>query len=217
MPDPIRIRSRSGWKYWPEAVRMILAHRLASGPDRFGQNLTQSARTKPSGSELVLHNIIRDVCGRTKTESESGKLVAVRLRPARNRARWFLLTGLLSDQMRLAKPWPGHPKIRSGSVLHSMIHAFFEKTELKRMRKSDPAYTIRPNSGWTLAVTAITGRNQNASGSDPACWLGGYCRQTVFYPRDSQTPCFPACRDLAETAKTLQKSRRLQEWLMVAK
>ena len=29
-----------------------------------------------------------------------------------------------------------------------------------------------PDSGCTLAVTAITGRNQNASGSDPACLLG---------------------------------------------
>ena len=37
--------------------------------------------------------------------------------------------------------------------------------------KSDPAYTIRPDSGCTLAVIAITGHNQNASGSDPACLL----------------------------------------------
>ena len=42
MPDPIRIRSGSGGKHWPEAGRMILAHRLASGPDPFGQNLTQN-------------------------------------------------------------------------------------------------------------------------------------------------------------------------------
>ena len=33
-------------------------------------------------------------------------------------------------------------------------------------------YTIRHDSGCTLAVMAITGRNQNASGSDPACLLG---------------------------------------------
>ena len=37
-------------------------------------------------------------------------------------------------------------------------------------------YTTSPDSGCTLAVTAITGRNQNASGSDPACLLGQfYC------------------------------------------
>ena len=41
------------------------------------------------------------------------------------------------------------------------------------------AFTIRPYSGCTLAVTAKTGRKQNASGSDPAClpgitiWLNG--------------------------------------------
>ena len=40
--------------------------------------------------------------------------------------------------------------------------------------KSDLAYTIRPDSGCTLAVMAITGRNQNASGSDPACLLGAF-------------------------------------------
>ena len=31
MPDPIRIRAGSAGKHWPEAGRMILAHRLASG------------------------------------------------------------------------------------------------------------------------------------------------------------------------------------------
>ena len=52
------------------------------------------------------------------TKSESGKLVAGRLRPARNRARWFLYTSLLPDQMCLAKPWPGHPdRIRVGFAL----------------------------------------------------------------------------------------------------
>ena len=30
-------------------------------------------------------------------------------------------------------------------------------------------YTTRAESGCTLAVMAINGRNQNASGSDPAC------------------------------------------------
>ena len=36
MPDPIRIRAGSAGKHWPEAGRMIPAHRLASGPDPFG-------------------------------------------------------------------------------------------------------------------------------------------------------------------------------------
>ena len=46
MLDLIGIRSGSAGKHWPEMGRMIVAHRLASGPDLFGQNLTQSARTK---------------------------------------------------------------------------------------------------------------------------------------------------------------------------
>ena len=46
MPDPIRTRAGSSGKHWPEVGRMILAHWLASGPDPFGQNLAQSARTK---------------------------------------------------------------------------------------------------------------------------------------------------------------------------
>ena len=33
---------------------------------------------------------------------------------------------------------------------------------------------IRPDSGCTLAVMATTGRNRNASGSNPACLLGAY-------------------------------------------
>ena len=63
MLDPIPIRSGSGRKHWPEAGRMILAHRLASGPDPFGQKtLTQS----------VLHNVIRAVCGRTEPSPKVG-------------------------------------------------------------------------------------------------------------------------------------------------
>ena len=56
MPDPTRIRSGSAGKHWPEAGRMILAHWLASGPDPFGQNLTQSDRTKsdPSWFSTIL-------------------------------------------------------------------------------------------------------------------------------------------------------------------
>ena len=46
MLDLICIWSRSDGKDWPEMGRMILAHWLDSGPDPFGQNLTQSARTR---------------------------------------------------------------------------------------------------------------------------------------------------------------------------
>ena len=75
MPDPIRTRSGSGGKHWPEVGRMILAHRLASGPDPFDPNLTQSARTKPdpgwfctilSGSSVDERNRVK------KSETGSG-------------------------------------------------------------------------------------------------------------------------------------------------
>ena len=85
MPDPIRIRSGSAGKHWPEAGRMFLTHRLGSGPDPFGQ--------KPDTVSQELNRIRAGFAqyypGRlwkNGTESESGKLVAGRLRPARHRA-----------------------------------------------------------------------------------------------------------------------------------
>ena len=44
MLDPICSRSGSAGKHWPKAGRMSLW--LAYGPDPFGPNLAQSARTK---------------------------------------------------------------------------------------------------------------------------------------------------------------------------
>ena len=77
MPDPIRIRSGSAGKHWPQAGRMIPAHRLASGPDLFGQHLSPSARTKSdpgwlytvlSGSSVAEQNRVR------KWEIDSGSV-----------------------------------------------------------------------------------------------------------------------------------------------
>ena len=45
-----------------------------------------------------------------------------------------------------------------------------EKTELNWMQEVGSGISIQ--SGVILAVTAITGHNQNAFGSDPACLLG---------------------------------------------
>ena len=114
--DPIRIRFGSAGKRWPEAGRMFLARRLASGPGPFGQSLTQTARTK-----LDLGWFCTILSGISGTESESGKLAAGRLRPARNRAGWFPFASLLPDQMRLAKPWPDHPdRIWVGSAQYDL-------------------------------------------------------------------------------------------------
>ena len=61
-------------------------------------------------------------------------------------------------------------QIGSGPVLYSLIRTFFGRTEPNRMRGvGSGIYTIRPDSGRTLAVRAITGRNQNAAESDPTC------------------------------------------------
>ena len=60
-------------------------------------------------------------------------------------------------------------EIGSGSVLHNMIHAFFGKMELKRMREVGSGIYY-PARFWLHA--GRNGRNQNASGSDPACLLG---------------------------------------------
>ena len=72
MPDPIRIRSRSAGKHCPEAGRMIVAHWLASGPDPFGQNLTQSARTKSDLRWFCIISYPRRLW-KNRTESESGE------------------------------------------------------------------------------------------------------------------------------------------------
>ena len=44
-PIPSKHAGSAG-KHCPKAIRMILAHGVASGSDPFGQNLTQSAKTK---------------------------------------------------------------------------------------------------------------------------------------------------------------------------
>ena len=65
---------------------MTLAHWLASGPDPFGQNLTQS-RPELNGIRAGFAQYYLGRLWKNGTESESGKLVVGQLRPARNRAR----------------------------------------------------------------------------------------------------------------------------------
>ena len=85
--------------------------------------------------------------------------------------------------------WPNPDQanqLGSRLVLHKMIHASFFLTN--RAEKFNPAYTIRPDSGCMLAVMAVTGHNQNASESDPACLLdclgGGLHRSDSYSLRD---------------------------------
>ena len=114
-----------------EAGWIILAHRLASGPVPFGQNLTVSQN--PITSRLVLHNMIRAICGRMQ---QSLKLEIGR-RPVA-----FCQTGpdksctLACFWTRCACPKP-HPAIQigSGSVFHNMILAFFGRKEPNWMQE----------------------------------------------------------------------------------
>ena len=59
-------------------------------------------------------------------------------------------------------------------------------TQSARAKLDMPAYTIRSSSGCMLAVMAITGRNQNASGSDLACLLGLLCMLHCPFLENSQ-------------------------------
>ena len=150
MSDPTRIRSGLAGKNWPEVGRVILAHWLTSRPDPFGQRLTQSARTKSDpGWSCTMLSVTSVENG---TESKSGKLVAGRLRFARNRAGWFLHTILLLDQMCLAKPWPGHPdRIRVCFAQYDPYLLWKKKKNKKKRswngcKESDLACTIRADS-----------------------------------------------------------------------
>ena len=97
---------------------------------------------------------------------------------AQKQATWFLHTSLLPGLVILAKTWHHQPElnqiwnIRSRSVCTTWSMPSLEKWNWIRCGKSDPTYTIQPDSGCMLAVIAITDHNQKASGFDPACLLG---------------------------------------------
>ena len=130
-----------------------------------------------------MHDVIRDVCGRAEPTLKVGnwwRAVCVRPKtgpddsgtPAcfQTRCVWPNPKPVYFETDEL---WPNPDQatqIGSGSVLHNMIHAFFEKNGTKTDAGSRIWHYIR--SGPILAVMATTGRNQNASGSDPACLLG---------------------------------------------
>ena len=142
------------------------------------------------GPGLVLHNIIRDVCGRTEPNLKVAKLVAGRLRPARNRARWFLhTTELASRPDVLDKPWPGHPdRIQVGFVQYDPCLLWKNGTETdaeNRIRhiRSGPMF-------WLHA--GRNGHNQSASGSDPACLLGRFVLTPSLLLNQHQVYCLTA-------------------------
>ena len=163
MSDPIRIRSGSGWK-----------HRLASRPDPFGQNLTQSARTKPdpgwfctvlSGTSVEVWNWV------WKWETGSGPVVSCR-KPGQMIPAHRLASRPDVFGQTLTRPSRSDP----GWFCTVWSMPSLKKQSWNGCVRSDPAYTIWPNSGCMLA---ITGCNQNASRSDPACLLG--CLIYLFF------------------------------------
>ena len=148
MPDPICIQSVSARKCWPEVGWMILAHQLAFGPDLSGQNLNQSVRTR---YRLVLHNMIRAVCGRMQPSLKVGNWKqegCVLLEPG---------PMITSFQTRCIWPKPDQA-IQTGSrpALQNMIQAFFGRMDRNWMQKFDLANMIRTNSACMLAIMAIT-------------------------------------------------------------
>ena len=81
--------------------------------------------------------------------------------------------------------------------------------------KSDLEYTIRADSGCTLAVIAITGRNQNASESDPACLLGAFNYRLKLVKKERKKSlclCMIVCLGFS-LSRCLCLSRCLWFWL----
>ena len=137
MPDPIHIQFRPDWKCWPEADQMILEHWLASGLDPFSQN--------PTGSRLVLHNMIRPVWGRTQQNLKVGNwqqpvCVLPRTGPIDS------CTPACFQTRRICLKPDQAIQVRSGLVFHKMIRAFRTKLDVGS----------RPDSGCTLAIMAIS-------------------------------------------------------------
>ena len=159
---------------------MILAHQLTSRPDPFGQNLTQSARTK---SDLgwfctVLFGMSVEERNRVlKWETGSGPVASCQMIPAHRLASRPNRFG-----QTLTRPSRSDPG-RFCTVI--MIHAFFELFFNNNGAETD-----------TLAVMPINGRNQNASGSDPVRLLGGL-----------SFTCFPPGSDVGETCRRTSDCR----------
>ena len=93
----IWVGSEVGLMILPEVGLMILTYWLASGPDPFGQNLMQSARTKldPCWSCTTWLRLSVEECIQVwRWETGRGPVAFIQ-----NLATWFLDTDLLLDQI----------------------------------------------------------------------------------------------------------------------
>ena len=130
---------------------MNLVYWLASGPDPFGQTLTQSARTNRIRAGFAQYDSGR--LWKKTTESDSGKLIAGQLRSAKTGpVDYCTPTRFLT---RCVWPKPDQAiQIGPGPVLHITIGAFFERTESNRMQEVGSGI-YDPGRFW-LTVMAIT-------------------------------------------------------------
>ena len=162
-PDTLsqnQIGSGSAWKHWPEVGLIILARRLASVPDPFGPK-PDTVSQNPIGPRLVVHDMIRATCGR--------------MQPSLTVGNWWRAGCILPEtgpddsdpptcfQKRCVCLKPDQAiQIGSRSVLHNVIHVFFGKTELNRMREVvsgiyNPAlfWLHAGHNGCMLAITKM--------------------------------------------------------------
>ena len=148
MPDPICIGLAG--KHWPEASRIILAHWLASGLDPFGQNLTQSARTKldPSWFCTILSGMSVEEWNRVWKWETGSRLVASCQKPGPMIPAHQLASRPDEFGQTLTRPSRSDPS--QFCTIWSMPS--LEKQSWNGCRKSDPAYIL---SGLIMA----------------ACWL----------------------------------------------
>ena len=147
MPHLICMRFGQALKRWPDASWMVLAHQLASGPGLFGQNLTQSARTKLDPGWVCT------TWYRTSVEERNWVCKwATDSRPVASCQKPWPSDSCTPACFQSRYIWPKPDQaiqFRSGSVLHNMI-----QNGTKLDVGINQVYTIWPNSRCTLAVTA---------------------------------------------------------------
>ena len=157
LPDRIRLACFRTGSVW-----------LASGPNPFGQTLTQSARTKLDLGWFCTILFGRCVEERNRVWKWESGCVLPETGPADSCTPTCFQTRCVWPNPDRARP----PRSDTGGFCITWSTPSSDKRNWNGCGKSEPAYTIRPNSGCTLAIMTTTGRNQNASGSDPACLLG---------------------------------------------
>ena len=142
---------------------------LMAGPDPFGQNLTQSDRTKLDLGWFctIWSGPSVEECGPSLKVGNwywAGSILP-ELGPV-------ILAHQLASWMHFAKTWPGHLDwIRAGSAQYDV--GLLWKNGIKSDAGSQIRHIYDPTwFGWMPAIIDLTGCNQSTSKSDPACLHG---------------------------------------------